>query len=109
MAKVIFRGKRRDSNVNIYLLNLTPEELAEYKAAKGSFYMEDDVSGKPLYFAQRMLSSTVDYKIDDQGSLMEPESATMQRQAAVDKLAQYNGLSTNELQQLALLKQAGLL
>jgi len=51
------------NDANCYILIGNANEKAAYKAAKGTFYIEDDKKN-PLYFTKRALSSEMEYTLD---------------------------------------------
>jgi hypothetical protein len=95
--KAIYKGKtRKNPNVKIYILDCTDAEKAEYKKVKGTEnYVEDEVTGKALYFTQRALSSEIDYKLVDGSLVTESETKV---QATLNLLAKYDGMSLEDLQ-----------
>jgi hypothetical protein len=100
----------RSNGTHIYSLTGTPEELAQYKTEKGSYYLEDTSEGvhkgRPLYFTTRALSSSSEYKLE-KGNL-EAETSIVQVQI-LDALSQVGKFSLNDLQKFAAMKAAGLL
>ena len=100
--KVRFKNKKKENpNVKIYIMDCTEAEKAEYKTFKGGYYREDEKTGKPLYFAERAMSSKIDYTLVD-GSLVSAEESKMQE--SLDKLAEYDGMSFEDLQKLQIIK-----
>jgi len=51
-----YRSAKTGQPVFVYVVTGTPEELAAYKAAKGTYYREDK-DGNVLHFATRALSN----------------------------------------------------
>ena len=99
----------RSNGTHIYWLSGTKEELAAYKAEKGSYYTEDNAEGinkgKPLYFTTRALSDTEEYTLN-KGNLDSAASAV--QQTMLNALAQVGKFSLNDLQKFAAMKAAGL-
>ena len=99
----------RSNGTHIYSLTGTPEEMKAFKAAKGTYYIEDTSEGihkgKPLYFTSRALSSSTEYKLV--GANLEAETSAIQVQM-LDALAQVGKFSLTDLQKFAAMKAAGL-
>lgn len=99
----------RANGTNIYLLSGTAEELAAYKKAKGSYYMEDEKTKQPLYFTTRLLNSTTDYPLsDNKVNLDNPASSNAAAQAMIDKVAAFGNIPLVTLQKAAALAQMGM-
>lgn len=103
--KAIFKNTNK-SGAFTYSLTGTKEELAAYKAAKGSYYREDE-NKTPLYFTTRPLNSETEYTLDAKGYLTAETSA--QTQNVLNALSSVAQLSLNDLQKFAAMKQAGLI
>ena len=102
--KAIFKNTNK-SGAFTYTLTGTDKEIAAYKAAKGSFYREDE-NKAPLYFTSRPLNSETEYTLDAKGYLTAETSA--QTQTILNALASVAQLDLNSLQKFAAMKAAGL-
>lgn len=103
--KAIFKTTNK-SGAYTYSLQGTDKEIAAYKAAKGSFYREDE-NEAPLYFTSRPLNSETEYSLDAKGYLVAEDSA--QTQTVLNALSTVAKLSLNDLQKFAAMKAAGLI
>ena len=54
-----YRSKKSGNLVFTYNLDLTEEQREAYQADKGEYYLEDDVTGKPLFFSNQFLGKQV--------------------------------------------------
>ena len=102
--RVTFKSKKRDSDINIYVLTCSAEEATAYKTANPLSIVDE--SGQPLYFTKRILAADIDYKLDDKGTLVGDAGAT---QKIFNALAQVQGASLTDLQKYAAMAAGGLL
>ena len=100
----------RNNGTHIYWLSGSKEELAAFKAAKGSYYTEDNSEGphkgQPLYFTTRALSDNEDYVLNN-GNL--DSSSNAMQQTILNSLSQVGKFSLTDLQKFAAMKAAGLI
>ena len=99
----------RNNGTHIYWLSGTKEELAAFKVAKGSYYVEDNAEGpkkgQPLYFTTRALADTEEYVLNN-GNLDSASNAM--QQTILNSLSQVGKFSLTDLQKFAAMKAAGL-
>jgi len=96
----------KDNGVKIYALSGVAKELADYKKVKGDKHMVDKKTNAPLYFTSRPMSSEIEYSLDDQGYLVDPNEST-KSQEVLNALSQFKGMNLMDLQKFAAIKQAG--
>ena len=67
-----------------YTVSGTEEELEQYKDVQGDNFVQDDKTGKPLYFTTRYVADNVELTITDNGKVVVDDSEFTKLQSIVD-------------------------
>lgn len=90
-----YRSKKSGNLVYTYALDLNEEQTAQYKASKGEYYVEDDVTGKPLLFTNKsvgkqcpvIITSAGEFRLDNSSIVEAAQLANDLGGAVADAIA----------------------
>lgn len=93
-----YRKASSGNNVFVYTVTGTEEQLAQYKEIQKENYVEDDKTGKPLWFSTRYYGDNIDLVITAKGNVV-PDTSEFDKAASL--ASQYGGNLGTEIAKIA--------